>query len=115
VTNSVFVICLLSIGIAAFPIYRMLTPIPPEDLKAIERFLNNRNETPVTVSKRWFGGVGHWGGRGIYIQTGRPYRVLTQSADGSRRLHHLATDGKDGLGKPQLRQRVDGVWSSVNY
>lgn len=94
-------------------VFRMVTPMPTVDMKAIELFLKNRNEVPICVRKTWIGGPSHWGGRGLYRQTGRPYRVTAQSSDGSRWTYDLAADGKDALGNPRMNQRLGGRWSPV--
>ncbi|WP_168077178.1 hypothetical protein [Caulobacter sp. SSI4214] len=94
-------------------VYRLIMPVPPSDAKAIEVFLRNRDQVLVNVRKIWIGGPSHWGGRGVYKQTGRPYRVTAQSPDGSRWTHDLAADGKDVLGNTKLKQRTNGVWCEV--
>lgn len=95
--------------------YRMVMPTPPQDLKAIERFLKNRDQRLLNVQKLWIGGPSRWGGRVIYTQTGRPYRVIAQSSDGRNWRHDLALDGSDSdaLGNPKLKQRLRGEWSDV--
>ena len=92
--------------------YRLMTPWPAEDLKAIERFLKNRDEKLLKARKLWIGGPGSQG-LGRYTQVGRPYRVIAQSHDGSMWTHDLAIDGWDPLGNPLLKQRISNVWSSV--
>ncbi len=93
--------------------YRMVTPSPPGDLEAIGRFLKNRDEELLRARKLWIGGPGNWMLTGVYGPSGRPYRVLARSADGSNWTHDLATDGWDSLGNPMLKQRLQNVWSPV--
>ena len=94
-------------------VYRMLMPTPPEDLQAIQLFLKNREETLVGTQKLWIGGPSRWGGRGIYAQIGRPYRVLAQNADGARCSYDLAAEDRDDLGNTKLQERRQGGWSPV--
>ena len=93
--------------------YRMLTPIPSGDLKVIDLFLRNHKQALGEVRRIWIGGPSKWGGIVIYEQTGRPYRVTTQSSDGSRWTHDLAVGGKDALGKSKLLERRNGASSPV--
>jgi hypothetical protein len=111
-TGADLPVMLLLGGVFLAPMaYRMVTPTPPDDLAAIRIFLKNRDETLKTVSKTWLGGP--WGGTRIPTQTGRPYRVIAETGDGSSWVHILAGDGKDLLGGAKLQQRVDGAWSPV--
>lgn len=95
--------------------FRMMTPTPSEDVKAIDLFLKNREQSLLSVRKLWIGGPSVWGGRSVYKQTGRPYRVLAQSADAKRWLHDVAVDvgERDVFGDPKLKQRVQGQWLPV--
>ncbi len=98
---------------AAPMVYRMVKPIPPEDLAILERFVANRDEKLVAIRKMWIGGPGRSAGRAFYVQTGRLYRIVAQSSDGSHWTHVLAVDGTDVLGNRQLKQHLNGVWSPV--
>jgi hypothetical protein len=95
--------------------YRLITPTPPEDVKAIELFLKNRDQTLLSLRKLWIGGPSVVGARGGYKQVGRPYRVLAQGADGKRWRHDVAVDvgQRDVFGDPKLKQRVLGQWLPV--
>lgn len=95
--------------------YRLLRPTPAEDVKAIELFLKNREQTLLSVRKLWIGGPSVVGGRSVYAQVGRPYRVLAQSADAKRWRHDVAVDvgQRDVFGEPKLKQRVLGQWLPV--
>ena len=112
--DSPFLIPVLGAVIFGPMVYRLAMPPPPLDLRAITLFLKNRDETLLTVRKIWFGGPPRYGGRGIYTQTGRPYRVLALGKDGSRWTHELAADERDDLGNSKLQQRLSGVWTPVS-
>jgi len=94
--------------------YRMIAPIPPRDVAAIESFLKVRGQRMVALRRMWVGGPGEdYAGRRRRLQTGRPYRVLCEETDGSRWTHVVAVVGRDASGDPALKERVDGVWRRV--
>jgi len=94
-------------------VYRLATPIPATDLQAIEVFVKDRDQTLVSLRKYRIGGPAVPGGRSIYSQVGRPYRVSARSGDGSLWNHDVAVVGTDQLGKPKLQERVSGFWSPI--
>lgn len=113
IPNPPIVFLLLAAVVFGPMVYRVVIPPPIGDLKAIERFLKSRDEKLIKTRKLWIGGPSRWGGRGIYEQTGRPYRITALSDDGSKWIHDLAAGEKDALGNPKLMQRRRNAWSPV--
>ena len=93
-------------------IYRMGSPIPPDDITAITLFLRNRSETAISIRRLVVGGPWDRQNRRP-IQRGRPYEVLAEDAGGARRLHRLAADGRDSQGAVALKRREGGAWVEV--
>jgi len=94
-------------------IYRMGSPVPPDDITAITLFLQKRGETAISIRRLVLGGP--WDRQnGRPIQRGRPYEVLAQDAGGARRLHRLAADGRDNQDAVALKRREGGTWVDVS-
>lgn len=96
-------------------VYQMIAPTPSDDLLAIDLFLKNRDQKVLDVRKLWIGGPSVWEGRGVYQQTGRPYRVMARDAEGKAWRHYLAVGvgERDALGSLKVKQRVLGQWLPV--
>ncbi len=113
---------LVFVGLAALHFaVRMILPPPPDDVKAIELFLKNREESLVRLNKmiwigglvgdtRWRAGSAFWGQSKSNI---RGYRILARDKEGSLFVHHLAANALDRTGARVLLQRSYGVWTAV--
>jgi len=94
-------------------VHRVGSPVPPDDVAAIRRFLETRGERLTGIRKLVMGGPWDTVNRRP-TQRGRPYEVLSLGPDGERRLHRLAADGRDSQGGVALKRREGGDWVAVS-
>jgi hypothetical protein len=108
---------LLSIAALCFGpmLLRLSSPASKADQDTIALFLKNRDQTLLSLRKTWIGGPAKWGGRSVYTQYGRPYRLFVRGPDGSRWVHKVVVlDEIDGLGAHKMMQRLHDSWVPVS-
>jgi hypothetical protein len=91
--------------------HRMLAPIPPADVEAIEAYLAEHGQKLVKVERRAFGGPWHRNFGSLPYQGGRPYRALAREPDGREWVHFVAVDGRNRVGRPRVKERIGGGWT----